>query len=137
MIRNEEKEMKEYSIWKCDFFECSYWLWIIFLKFHFLLFKNTLSSKKQRSITANPARKLSVESAEYPWINNLRDKTAIRMSVIPIIGIICFGNDFFIWMIDMKWFDMKTENNYWPKGFWLLQLTFSPGETLKYLQKYL
>jgi len=65
-----------------------------------LLFKNTLSSKKQRSITANPARKLSVESAEYPRINSLRDKTAIRMSVIPIMGIIDFDKGFFISRID-------------------------------------
>ena len=104
---------------------------------YFLFFKNILSRKKQRSITANPARKLRVESAEYPRINSLWDKTAIRIRAIPMIGIIDFDKGFFIGGLIEIDFDMKSDYNYWPNGFWLLQLIFSPGETLKYLQKYL
>jgi len=52
------------------------------------------------------------------------------------MGITDFDNGFFIDLNDRSRFELKTENNYCPNGFWLLQLTFSPGETLKYLQKY-
>ena len=84
---------------------------------YFLFFKNTFKTKKQRSITANPARKLRVESAEYPRINSLWDKTAIRIRAIPMIGIIDFDKGFFIGMNDRSRFELKTENNYCPNGF--------------------
>jgi len=54
-----------------------------------------------------------------------------------MIGIIDFDKGFFIGGLIEIDFDMKSDYNYWPNGFWLLQLIFSPGETLKYLQKYL
>lgn len=119
------------------FFWCNYCLLNEYFLLYFLFFKNTFKTKKQRSITANPARKLRVESAEYPRINSLRDKTAIRIRAIPMIGIIDFDKGFFIGGLIEIDFDMKSDYNYWPNGFWLLQLIFSPGETLKYLQKYL
>jgi len=59
------------------------------------------------------------------------------MNDIPRIGIIDFDKGFFIGMNDRSRFELMAENNYCPNGFWLLQLIFSPGETLKYLQKYL
>ena len=78
------------------FVGCNENLLIEFCQFYFLFFKNTLSNKKQRSNTTNPARKLSVESAEYPRINILRDRTAIRISVIPMIEMMVFDAGFFM-----------------------------------------
>jgi len=47
-----------------------------------------------------------------------------------------FDTGFFIELTENETTERDGSIIYCPNGLWLLQLIFSPGETLKYLQKY-